>query len=267
MINLIGIILLLLQLVRISDAFLVIEKRIHNHTNKLKRRIFVEASAEGSSSSSSSDNSSNSRSIGDVVQGLHGGKYQFNHPGINYDGQNFAETGYGSGLIGDDEEVTYYDDQQQEPAIPNWALKLQQLDYDDDDDDHYPTIDVSSSSSLLESSIQIKNNERSWEKFYAFIVSDNNNNYNNGDSEDEIVEVVTVEPNVGMLAPRGGKSDNFQDNAVLTVKVIRGSRRSTTTSAPSSTTTTTTTSNIMDKKKFWLVAGTEEDKWIYRICF
>jgi hypothetical protein len=58
------------------------------------------------------------RSIGNIVQGLHGSKYQFASPGINYKGQQFAEMGYSSGEMQQDN----YDDK----PMHNWALKLQQ---------------------------------------------------------------------------------------------------------------------------------------------
>jgi hypothetical protein len=39
------------------------------------------------------------RSIGDVVQDLHGGKYQFGDAGMNVEGQQFAGMGYSTGEI------------------------------------------------------------------------------------------------------------------------------------------------------------------------
>jgi hypothetical protein len=153
------------------------------------------------------------RSIGDVVQGLHGGKYQFGDAGINVEGQQFAEMGYSSGEV----QLDNYEDE----PIPTWALKLQLL---EQLPGSCPEL------ILLEGSatIKVKNDERSWEKYYAFVIGD--------------VALLVVEPRVGMLAPRGG-ANNFSDTAKLQV------RRSGNGSHGSA----------------WLVIGTEAERWTYKL--
>jgi hypothetical protein len=151
-----------------------------------------------------------SRSIGDVVQGLHGGKYQFNDAGISFEGKAFAENGYGPTSI---EEDTY----ENEP-LPQWALRMKGI----TQMEGCPELSIDSGSI----SIQIKNVERSWEKYYAFLVGENAGS-------------LAVEPNVGILAPRGG-TETFQDNAKLTI------------------------TGIVGDNCIWLVVGTEAEKWVYR---
>jgi hypothetical protein len=175
-------------------------------------RLFSEPHQEGSSSSTST-----SRSIGDVVQGLHGSKYQFSSSGINFEGQQFAETGYGSAEL---EEEDYSDE-----PVPTWALKLKEIVPSNES----PTLQLASGSG----SVQIQNEERSWEKYYAFLIGDD-------------IDTLVVEPSVGMLAPRGG-TENFPDTAQLTVQGAIGA-----------------------EGKAFLAVGTEAEKWVYKIllnCF
>lgn len=162
--------------------------------------------------SETSDESLPARSIGDVVQGLHGSKYQFSNSGINFEGQQFAETGYGCSAPPTEEDYS------KEP-IPNWALKLKDV----MPSDEAPSIHLTGDSGT----VTIQNEERSWEKYYAFLIG--------GDSES-----LVVEPNVGMLAPRGG-TEYFQDFEQLTVHGEAAGRNS------------------------FLVVGTEAETWIYKI--
>lgn len=173
-------------------------------------RLFSEPHQEGSSSSTST-----SRSIGDVVQGLHGSKYQFSNSGINFEGQQFAETGYGSSTSAEQEEEDYSDE-----PVPTWALKLKEIIPSNES----PTLQLASGYA----SVQIQNEERSWEKYYAFLIGDN-------------IDTLVVEPSVGMLAPRGG-TENFPDTAQLTVQGATG----------------------VGGKAF-LAVGTEAEKWVYKI--
>lgn len=76
--------------------------------------------------------------------------------------------------------------------------------------------------------VEIQNDERSWEKYYAFAVGDDAGS-------------VAVEPRVGMLAPRGG-ANNFSDKSQLKVQ-----------------------GNIGSQGNAWLVVGTEAEKWTYKL--
>jgi hypothetical protein len=162
-----------------------------------------------------SDSPEQPQSIGDAVQGLHGSKYQFNEAGVSFEGQQFAEMGYSSGEA---EEENYEDE-----PIPKWALKLQAL----TPHENAPELSIiGSTEDAAALVVDIKNDERSWEKYYAFILGDAGS--------------LVVEPRVGMLAPRGG-ANNYADTAQLKV-----------TGAGSS-------GNV------WLVVGTEAERWTYKL--
>lgn len=154
------------------------------------------------------------RAIGDIVQGLHGSKYQFNDAGANFEGQQFAEMGYSSGEV----LVESYENN---PIVPQWALKMKEM---------TPPTNAPALRLNDKVSVNIRNDERSWEKYYAFIVG-------------PAAETTTVRPWVGQLAPRGG-SNMFSDSAVLEI------------SCP--------TSCVVDEESF-LVIGTEAEKWFYKL--
>lgn len=128
------------------------------------------------------------RAIGDVVQGLHGSKYQFNDAGINFEGQQFAETGYSSG-----QEVQ--DDTYENEPIPKWALKMKELSLPP----NAPPLVMKEGMATIE----VQNAERSWEMFYAFVVG-------------PLAESITARPWVGQLAPRGG-INQFSDTVVIQI--------------------------------------------------
>ena len=137
-------------------------------------------------------NDGSSTSIGDVVQNLHGGKYQFSETqylaGSSMAGQQFAESLYSGG--NDGSILGEFDNEDEE--LPKWALRLQDM-------------SVQSTKTILDTltfdsmhtshTITIKNDERSWEIYHAFILP------NNGSG------VFRVSPSTGSLAPRGGASN------------------------------------------------------------
>jgi hypothetical protein len=170
--------------------------------------------------------------VGDVVQGLHGGKYQFGDVGSStlpsFEGQQFAETGYGSSSIESNHDETNLDNE----PMANWAKRLVTLPLPDNS----PELNLSSDKGLS-TEIRIHNDERSWEVYYAFIVGPLSNS-------------IVVEPRVGQLAPRGGVNQ-FSDSAVLTVLFQdRG--------VPAS-------SVFAGGEQSWLVVGTEAARWFYRL--
>jgi hypothetical protein len=170
-----------------------------------------------------------SRSIGNVVQGLHGGKYQFGSAGINYEGQQFAEMGYSSGLI----EQDNYEDE----PMPNWALKLQQsVPPNNDKLKNYPQLELNTNG-MVTTTAQVQNQERSWEKYYAFIVGD----------DKDVTSLITVEPRVGMLAPRGGVNE-FSDRAQLQLTITANAGQP-----------------LASNGNCWLLVGTEEESWFYKL--
>ena len=178
--------------------------------------------------SPSSSNGRSSRSIGDVVQGLHGSKYQFNQAGLNYEGQQFAETGYGNNSI---PKKQNYD---AEP-LPDWAIRRQDKCRELNDN-------IPSNAQILKLNEQgkvtftITNEERSWEKYHIFWMGNNNDN--------DFKVVAQIQPMAGMLAPRGtSSSDGYSDTETISVAVLDP--------------------NAIQEG--WILAATEADTWKFRI--
>jgi len=169
------------------------------------------------------------RAVGDVVQGLHGGKYQFGDTSSSsilpsFEGQQFAETGYGETSV----ESNSASDSLLNDPLPKWARRLSEFPLPNGS----PTLSLSEKGSPTE--IKIQNDERSWESYYAFIVG-------------PLSEVIVIEPKVGQLAPRGGVKQ-FSDTAVLKVRVQDA------------------TLPMLDSGDVsWLVVGTEAERWFYRV--
>lgn len=160
------------------------------------------------------DNPLSLTSIGDVVKNLHGGKYQFSETqylaGGSFAGQQFAESLYSLGGV--DESLEIENDGVDE--LPKWAMRLQNsleqsakpvmatLLFDKEKSTH---------------AISIKNDERSWERYYAFILPNNNH-------DDCGLCGFRVSPATGSLAPRGGASNvcdeskPYSDSAVITMQ-------------------------------------------------
>jgi hypothetical protein len=125
-----------------------------------------------------------------------------------------------------------YDDE----PMPNWALKLQQS--------AIPNNNFNCPHLVLDAqgmaTVQVQNHEQSWEKYYAFIV---------GGDVDALSSIsITVKPRVGMLAARGGVNYYFLDQAQLklTIKAIEN--------LP-----------LPGNCNCWLLVGTEEEHWFYKL--
>lgn len=188
-----------------------------------------------------------SRSIGDVVQGLHGGKSQLPQPSssssvfVSFEGQRFAERGYSSGVYEGDQydKDDNENDDEDDALLPVWALKLQQV---PPPGRSYSQLDLSSSSSSF-TAVQIQNEERSWGPFYAFIVINVGNVVGH---EFTITSTLSIRPSKGMLAPRGhdGTTTRFFDSAMLQI----------TGSVP-----TDLAGDV------WVIVGTEAETWTYQL--
>lgn len=169
--------------------------------------------------------------VGDYVQGVHGGKYQFDDSsgGASFQGQQFAENGYGSNEIVDDGIEEFLANK------PNWARRME-LPVDDPNEcnEAIPKLDLMDG----KGTVIIHNDERSWEYFYAVIMSDR-----------DIALPFVVEPIAGMLAPRGG-TESHSDRRDIMVSFISDA-----------------TPLESDGCQFWLVAGTESETWRYEIHF
>lgn len=135
------------------------------------------------------------RSIGDVVQNLHGGKYRFDDPGINSIGREFAESLYSSESDEDDTEA--------EMPRPQWADEMVAF--------RPPTATVSTGT------VVIQNQERTWERFFTKFVRTDRDAALEGESATTGICPMTVSPSQGLLAPRGG-SGGRSDSVELTVE-------------------------------------------------
>jgi hypothetical protein len=153
-------------------------------------------------------------SVGNYVQGVHGGKYQFEDAGgATFAGRQFAESLYSSDP---NEGVVCNGLMEDNDPIPAWALrmgsatKLGTL----DPLQKYPVLFVSSCQAAT---ITITNDERSWEHYFCKLVQVTLG----GTILDDLAVwphqqpadcVVAVSPTKGHLAPRGGSSNLCDPN-------------------------------------------------------
>ena len=202
-----------------------------------------------STSLHSSNDNNGYRPIGEVVGGLHGGKYQFDdYSGF---GQSTFLTENGSSR-----SSSYPSQEDKEPKeIPNWAQLMQPL---DNNLLEREIISIPSNSNPMDgmiysASIVIQNQERTWEEFYVKIMRRRGNG--------EFVQIesrlrnedLIVKPRSGSLAPRGGSSNvcdagkPYSDS--VQIKLINSH------------------SNVVirESDELWLVVGTEEEKWNYQL--
>jgi len=234
---------------------------------------------------SSNSNSDDYRSIGEVVGGLHGGKYQFNDNSSN--DYNYDYAGYASQSSCNNNQ----DDERSSPKeIPNWALQMSMpmpmpisSAYSSSSALRNPEIiNVPSNSNPMDgmiysASVEIQNQERTWEEFHAklvmklpngeFIEIDNGANSSSASCGSSSIDSeatritrpqlpITLQPRSGSLAPRGGASNAcdasnpYSDR--VQIRVIQGQF-----------TAIEIESSFQDGEEIWLVVGTEEEKWYY----
>lgn len=245
-------------------------------------KIAIATTRLNSSSSSNSNNNSDSdsddyRSIGEVVGGLHGGKYQFNdNSGNDY---NYDYAGYYTSQ----NSCSDQDDERPPKEIPNWALQMSMSPSESASASalrHPEIINVPSNSNPMDgmiysASVEIQNQERTWEEFHAKLVMKlSNGEYveiDNGasssgpispisSSSSEATRIarpripVTLQPRSGSLAPRGGASNACDASKPYSdrvqIRVVQGQFSS-------------IEDYIQDEEEVWLVVGTEEEKWYY----
>jgi len=214
-------------------------------------------------------------SIGDVVQNLHGGKYQFSETqylaGQSVIGQQFANELY-SGSSECDNYFEGNDDEEEGNELPKWVKRLK------DPNSHvgkpisevleFHSKNVIGFSSVNTATISIKNEERSWEKYYAFIIPFLENvDKNGGNTINQISQEIgdfadnlqfqIISPKSGYLAPRGGASNAcdenkpYSDGASVTIQwdgVIGDDN-----------------SRLDNESSLLLVVGTEAEIWRYRL--
>lgn len=202
----------------------------------------------GDTTNNNIDNPSSSTSIGDVVQNLHGGKYQFSETqyiaGGSLVGQQFAESLY-SGSVDESLDTSLGTDDNNEEELPKWAQRMQ----DPSEQNAKPALDtIAFDVENAAHTISIKNDERSWERYYAFILP---NHHADG--------LFRISPTTGSLAPRGGASNvcdeskPYLDSANISIEWIGGEGGS--------------TGGIGGggNDELLLVVGTEAEVWRYRL--
>jgi len=236
------------------------------------------------------------RSIGEVVGGLHGGKYQFGGTGVQgWDASGsdaFSGTGsFRSTFSGPSLEHVAPIPDDQAGEIPNWARKMA------------PKNDASTASAVLEipsnanpmdgrihgASFRIQNQERTWEPFYAKVgvfddtnantidnananaianaIANANANANASSDNPAFVELspsdlcLSIAPSSGVLAPRGGASNACDASKpysdAATLRIV-----SLDADAPEGAVL-----RLRPTETLWLVVGTEEEQWSCRLEF
>eukprot|EP00985_Skeletonema_marinoi_P001549 scaffold620_cov180-Skeletonema_marinoi.AAC.2 len=198
-------------------------------------RYVLLRSSNQESSDQSIDTTSSSTSIGDITQNLHGGKYQFSETqylaGGSLMGQQFAESLYSS--CNDEEGVEEEDDE-----LPKWALRLQQPDAHEGKQLKGA---LTFNDSAKSHTITITNDERSWEKYYAYVLPS------------YVEQSFRISPLRGHLAPRGGASNAcdaskpYSDSVHVTIEFIGDDH-----------------DNIVGEEVL-LVVGTEAEIWRYQL--
>ncbi len=188
------------------------------------------------------------RSIAEVVGGLHGGKYEFGGD-VGAGVPDSAFSGQGSCM----EDGSTSNQSINLEDLPNWAKRLAPS----ESQTTSPLIlSVPSNANPMDglvyfASVDIQNQERTWEKFYAkLMVCDSNGVFVDVPT---ISTEIVVSPLSGSLAPRGGASNAcdaskpYSDKATIRVTQSSSSRSAT------------------SENSIWLVIGTEEEKWVYKL--
>ena len=157
------------------------------------------------------------RSVGDAVRNLHGGKYQFSSAETQYlagcspTGREFAESLYASssssssssstGAAGDDAVV--------DEELPRWARRLRDSTSpggprsDGGGDWTFAgTLAFDRDAAMMRHVVTIRNEEMSWEAFYAFVLPHDEGGGGGGGPPS-----FEASPTRGVLAPRGGSSN------------------------------------------------------------
>jgi hypothetical protein len=188
-------------------------------------------SSDYESSDQSIDNILSSTSIGDITQNLHGGKYQFSETqylaGGSLMGQQFAESLYSSC-----NDASFEEDDE----VPKWALKIR---HPDKHEGKQLNGVLAFNDCAKSHTISIKNDERSWEQYFVYVLSSNVQE-----------QPFQISPLRGHLAPRGGASNAcdaskpYLDSADITVELIGNGR---------------------PLGRTLLVAGTEAEIWRYEL--
>ena len=216
-----------------------------------------------SSSSSTATNNSNSqeyRSIADVVGGLHGGKYQFGGEAGVTGISDSAFSGHGGAEFQTEFEEIDEEAETETDHLPNWAKELAPKEFQTISP---LVLSIPSNSNPMDgmvyfASINIQNQERTWEKFHAKIMAKDESETGfvdiSADASFSSTSVLSVAPKTGFLAPRGGASNACDaSRPYLDTATIRVTQSGDSNSAGS------------PRDNLWLVVGTEEEQWAYKL--
>jgi hypothetical protein len=206
------------------------------------KQIVAASSRLRSTASPEDPDTTSSRSVGDVVQGLHGSKYQFQESGSSsLEGQRFAESLYASGMYqGDRRRI---ESTLKNEPIPNWAIQWQERFTPRENAPQLKVVVVSKdeTASSPTTTVQIRNDERSWEKFYTFVMLVDDDH-----TKLDASYLIKVSPKLGMLAPRGTITDEFSETVELQIQAK-------------------VAADLAASETLWLLVGTEAEKWVYRL--
>lgn len=220
------------------DAFVPLKHAGGGQGGKSNRRdVLLRNTNQEPSSDQWIETTSSSTSIGDITQNLHGGKYQFSETqylaGGSLMGQQFAESLYSSC---DNEDSLM----EEEDELPKWALKLQQP---DEHKGKQLAGTLTFNDSTKSHTVSITNDERSWEKYYVYVLPNNT-----------VQQSFQLSSLRGHLAPRGGASNAcdaskpYSDSAHITIELISEDYAT----------------NIAGDEVL-LIVGTEAEIWRYRL--
>jgi len=206
------------------------------------------------------------RSVGDAVRNLHGGKYQFSSAETQYlagcspTGREFAESLYassssstgGAGDVDDNDEV--FDEEE----LPRWARRLRDSSSpggprsDGGGDWTFAgTLAFDRDAATMRHVVTIRNEERSWEAFYAFVLPHDEGGGGGGGPPS-----FEASPKRGVLAPRGGSSNlcdetsPYPDAADISIEWNGGGGG---------------IGAVPERGLSLLVVGTEAEVWRYRL--
>ena len=174
------------------------------------------------------------KTLGDVVGGVHGGKYQFSTRGF----EGFAGDEFASALAASSANGAS-DDAGDEPW-PKWATELRRPRGGDVSEASAEEVEWVEMGTDGSSTVRVANIYRSWDRFYATIFADEAANAVDA-------PFVVVGPSCGDLAPRGGAnnvcdaSKPYLDHADIVVQAREAGREAT------------------------LLVRTEEEQWLFRL--
>ena len=181
------------------------------------------------------------RSIGDVVKGVHGGKYQFKAGGFEaFAGEEFASALYAStpsaGGVGGKEEGGPW---------PEWASQLRRPRGGSVGDVAAEEVQLVRVGDDGMATVRVTNVYRSWEKFYVTLYAEAEAEAGS-EANDCQGAPFLVAPLSGDLAPRGGASNvcdenqPYLDHADVTIRALRAGEAT-------------------------MLVRTEEEQWVFRL--